>query len=59
MKRHLGVSIAITLLVAASASACGVKGPLEPPPGATNEAAPPDQSNNRPHQPLILDRLLR
>ena len=37
------------------ATACGVKGPLEPPPGEQNEASPQDQSGKKPHRPYILD----
>ncbi len=57
MGRRIQIVLA-TLLLTVGVAACGVRGPLEPPPGAVNEAAPPDQSNNRPHEPTILDGLL-
>lgn len=61
-----------TLLVAVAAalvSACGVKGPLEPPPAAqvagvakSPESQDPGQNSAAPekaHEPFILDPLLR
>ena len=39
-------------------NACGVKGPLQPPPGEVNEVAPQDQSGRKPHRPFILDGIL-
>jgi predicted small lipoprotein YifL len=48
---------------------CGVKGPLEPPPGAkakgeakSPEAADPGKNSDappKPHEPFVLDPLLR
>jgi len=46
----VGLALALT--------ACGVKGPLEPPPGEVNEAGPQDQSGHEPHREFILDGLL-
>ena len=58
---RMKVGLRLLLLTAALAlglSACGVKGPLEPPPGATPPPAPgPD--GKVPHQPFPLDRILQ
>jgi predicted small lipoprotein YifL len=63
--------LAATLIGAAAAtlSGCGVKGPLEPPPGAKKagaaksaESADPGKNSDappKPHESFLLDPLLR
>ena len=60
------LEIVIVALLAVGLAGCGVKGPLEPPPGEPNAASAPDQSTSpegsektrKPHRPFILDGLL-
>ena len=58
MARPLGI-LMLLLAVAASLTACGVRGPLEPPPGsaATDEgSAEPGQPKG--HKDFVLDGIL-
>lgn len=63
--------IAVLLTLAAGLAGCGIKGPLEPPPGEPNAVTAPDQSTSpdgettapaqatpKEHKPFILDGLL-
>jgi predicted small lipoprotein YifL len=65
MLRRLPLCVAIALSLAGvlSISGCGVRGPLETPPGAkveTGEAAPGSVAKpGEPHRPSILDPLIR
>ena len=63
------LAIAVVAIAAAPLGGCGVRGPLDPPAGATSqgenkssEAADPGQNSAAPkkaHEPFILDPLLR
>ncbi len=57
-----GLRFAMTALVlglSLGLAGCGVRGPLEQPPGATAEPVAPDQTPNAgPAKPTILDGLL-
>lgn len=55
MVRALAIVIAAALLVG-SLSACGVRGPLEPPPGAVDSNPAPGAK--KAHDPFVLDPLL-
>ena len=55
MLRALAIVVAAALLVG-GLSACGVRGPLEPPPGAVD--ANPAPGATKPHDPFVLDPLL-
>jgi predicted small lipoprotein YifL len=71
LSRSTKTWIAVTLLSVAGAgvAGCGVKGPLEPPPGAkaagtakSAEAADPGKNSDappKPHESFLLDPLLR
>ena len=55
-------SLLVALLVSAiGLSACGRKGPLEPPPNAkvADAQASDGADSSKPDRPFILDRLLR
>jgi predicted small lipoprotein YifL len=54
--------VAVLLAGALGLSGCGVRGPLETPPGAaveTGNATPGTPGQPAPHKPSILDPLLR
>ncbi len=65
------ITAAVLAVAAAGLSACGVKGPLEPPGGSaavasgeakSAESADPGSNSaapKKPHEPFILDPLLR
>ena len=63
------VALALVSAACLGFAGCGVKGPLEPPPGAkvageakSPEAADPGKNSDapkKPHEPFILDPLLR
>jgi predicted small lipoprotein YifL len=58
MARPLGILMLI-LAVAISLSACGVRGPLEPPPGsAATDAGPVEPGQSKPHEDFVLDGIL-
>jgi predicted small lipoprotein YifL len=64
MQRRLPLCVAIALSLAGvlSIPGCGVRGPLETPPGAkveTGDAAPGKPGEPVPHKPSILDPLIR
>jgi predicted small lipoprotein YifL len=71
LSRSTKTWITVTLLsvAAAGVAGCGVKGPLEPPPGAkaagtakSAEAADPGKNSDappKPHESFLLDPLLR
>ncbi len=71
LSRSTKILMAVALLGAASAgfAGCGVKGPLEPPPGAkaageakSADAADPGKNSDappKPHESFLLDPLLR
>lgn len=61
MRSHLPLwlVIASTALAFAVSSGCGVRGPLESPPKSTAEAPPARPGEPTPHQPSILDPLIR
>lgn len=52
----------LALAVLVAVSGCGVKGPLEPPPGAIDDrdaaSSPPGPSTEKKHEPFVLDPLL-
>lgn len=50
--------VMIAIIGSLGLAGCGVKGPLDPPPGEKNEAGAPDQSNEKPHRGFVLDGLL-
>jgi predicted small lipoprotein YifL len=53
---------ALTVAALIALCGCGVRGPLEPPPGAVDErdaaATPPGTSTEKAHEPFVLDPLL-
>ncbi len=57
----LGVAVAaLSVLLAASVSGCGVRGSLEKPPEArTADDSPRKPGEPAPHKPSILDPLIR
>ena len=58
----LGIAIALTVTGMFSIPGCGVRGPLEAPPGAkteTGKATPGTPGEPVPHKPSILDPLIR
>lgn len=57
----LGVTVvAISVLVAAGVTGCGVRGSLEKPPEARTSDDPPRKPGEpAPHKPSILDPLIR
>ena len=54
------VAVAVVLISAVGLSACGRKGPLEPPPSAavTDGEAQSPEDNGKPDNPFILDGLI-
>lgn len=57
------VVLGLAAAMALSLSACGRKGPLEPPPGSVTsttagEEARPQQKPKKPDRPFILDSLI-
>ena len=50
--------VLVMVLVSLGLSACGVRGPLQPPPGAVDEPAPDPKTGEKPHKPFILDGIL-
>ena len=61
-RRLLSTLLALAL-VAATASACGRKGPLDPPAAALTSAdatiAPADSTTKKPDKPFVLDPLIK
>jgi predicted small lipoprotein YifL len=57
MARPIGI-LMLVAAIALALTACGVRGPLEPPPGATDDsyAVAPDQP--KPHKDFVLDGIL-
>ncbi|MEZ5925407.1 MAG: lipoprotein [Hyphomicrobiaceae bacterium] len=58
MARPIGI-LMLLVAVAIALSACGVRGPLEPPPGASDEssgAVEPGQGTS--HKDFVLDGIL-
>jgi predicted small lipoprotein YifL len=55
----LWLVIASTALVMAVSAGCGVRGPLESPPKSVSDAPPSKPGDPAPHQPSILDPLIR
>ena len=63
------IAAAVAVSFAAIAGGCGVRGPLDPPPGAqaAGEVRAPDAADPgstsvappKPHEPFVLDPLLR
>ena len=63
------IAVALISVAGLGFAGCGVKGPLEPPPGAkasgeakSAEAADPGTNSDapkKPHEPFVLDPLLR
>jgi predicted small lipoprotein YifL len=53
---------ALALAALVALAGCGVRGPLEPPPGAVDDrdaaATPPGTSTEKAHEPFVLDPLL-
>lgn len=47
---------ALLLASAAALSGCGVRGPLETPPGTTDTG--PASPGQEPHRPFVLDKVL-
>ncbi|MEM9206081.1 MAG: lipoprotein [Pseudomonadota bacterium] len=65
MPRTPRLVVTVLMCVCLAVAACGRKGPLEPPPGATkpppleeNEAVKPGPRASNPDRPFILDGLL-
>ncbi|MEQ1715056.1 MAG: lipoprotein [Hyphomicrobium sp.] len=67
--KRFGTLLALAL-AAGGLTACGVRGPLEPPPEAIAEGQPTKSAESaaagensaakpKPHEPFILDKLLR
>lgn len=65
MASVLRVIASVLLLAVVGLAACGVRGPLEPPPKAKKEgtaqtgAGTPGTKSEGAHRPFILDRVLR
>lgn len=68
-RRYLSAAVMVALVAAVGLSACGRKGPLEPPPGAAAAVAapidptlagapPPPPPPDKPDKPFFLDPLL-
>jgi predicted small lipoprotein YifL len=56
---QLVTALVLSASVAASLSACGVRGSLESPPEAKTSEAPRKPGEPAPHKPSILDPLIR
>jgi len=69
LRTKLWIAVALVSVAGFGFAGCGIKGPLEPPPGAkaagqakSAEAADPGQNSDapkKPHEPFVLDPLLR
>lgn len=67
-RRYLSAAVTVALVAAVGLSACGRKGPLEPPPGAAAVvvpadptmpgAPPPPPPPEKPDRPFFMDWLL-
>ena len=55
----LWLVIASAALAMAVSAGCGVRGPLDAPPKNTVDAPAPQPGEPKPHQPSILDPLIR
>jgi predicted small lipoprotein YifL len=66
---RLAVSMLTVLIATAIIAGCGVRGPLEPPPAAqaagaakspeAQDPGPNSAAPEKPHEPFVLDPLLR
>lgn len=65
MRPRMLIALSVAFLMSFGLSACGVKGPLEPPPSVSSEGSAPTGAGTpgtapkkEKHRPFILDGLL-
>jgi len=64
VERRFLSTLLVLALVAVAASACGRKGPLDPPaaaltPSDTSTVTPADDTTKKPDKPFVLDPLIK
>ncbi len=57
LARPIGI-LMLLAAVALALTACGVRGPLEPPPGASDESGAVEPGQAKPHKDFVLDGIL-
>ncbi len=57
LARPIGI-LMLLAAVALALTACGVRGPLEPPPGAAEEFGAVEPGQSKPHKDFVLDGIL-
>ena len=57
LARPIGI-LMLLAAVALALTACGVRGPLEPPPGAADDSDAVEPGQAKPHKDFVLDGIL-